>query len=499
MTKEPILNKEKHTQWQLNCSYTSLPKRFYSFGKESRFPEPSLIILNEPLLYELGLENVFEGMDESEKAQILAGNKVPESACLIHQAYAGHQYAHFTMLGDGRAILIGEQKKPDGTFVDIQIKGNGRSVFSRGGDGRATLGPMLREYLISEAMHALGIPSTRSLAVIKTGETVQREKALPGATLTRVASSHIRVGTFEFAAMGESSDVRALADYAIARHYPHILEEKEEQKYRLFLRNVIQRQASLIAKWQSVGFIHGVMNTDNMTISGESIDFGPCAFMDQYDPMTVFSSIDKRGRYRYENQPPVAQWNLARFAETLLPLLDDDVQQAVAIANEEIERFPSYYEQFRLSIMRDKLGLSDEQEDDKAFFDKLFSLMQLTKADYTNTFVRLTTLAGNLADRILDGTQELFEHPDFLKWLDTWTKRRGESTPQIVEKMQHANPFIIPRNYIVEKVLQASIDGDLAPFKSFLEAIQNPFDYHRSEEYQRIESVDPSYRTYCGT
>ena len=341
--KEEIM--ERQIMWDLENSYESLPKRFYTYAEKSNFPKPNLVLWNEKLAKELEFPDSI-GLSDMEKAEIFSGNEFLDGTSPIAQAYAGHQYGYLNMLGDGRAMLLGEKVLSSGERFDVQLKGSGRTVYSRGGDGRSSLAPMLREYLISEAMAALGIPSTRSLAVVTTGEDIRRESLLPGAVLTRVASSHIRVGTFQFAASLEPSNLRALADYTIRRHFLHLANEKEDEKYRLFLRAVIERQASLIARWQSVGFIHGVMNTDNMAISGETIDYGPCAFMDEYNPKTVFSSIDRHGRYRYENQPPIAQWNLARFAETLLPLLSENEEEALLIANEEIMKFKPLYEEF---------------------------------------------------------------------------------------------------------------------------------------------------------
>ena len=376
--------------WHLEHTYAELPQLFYSHAAPTAVREPRLAAFNRPLATLLGLE--LKALEGAEGAAIFAGNAVPEGGRPIAQAYAGHQFGHFTALGDGRAILLGEQITPSGDRVDIQLKGAGQTRFSRRGDGRAALGPMLREYIISEAMHALGIPTTRSLAVVKTGEPVYRETELDGAVLTRVAASHIRVGTMQWAAAHNDQDaVRALADYTRARHYPELADSPEP--HLALFDAILGRQARLIARWQLVGFIHGVMNTDNMALSGETIDYGPCAFMDRYDPATVFSSIDHGGRYAYANQPPVAQWNLARLAEAMLPLFDRDVDRAVERATAALDRFPDLFEQHWLDGMRAKLGLFTQEEGDKALVDDLLAWMQRRSADFTNTFRSLTERA----------------------------------------------------------------------------------------------------------
>ncbi|HPY36669.1 MAG TPA: YdiU family protein, partial [Clostridia bacterium] len=372
--------------WALENSYLELPEQFYSRQEPTPVKSPKLIICNNQAAAGLGLE--FNYLTSAEGVAILSGNIKPPNAAPIAQAYAGHQFGYFTMLGDGRALLLGEQLTPSGERVDIQLKGSGRTPYSRGGDGRAALGPMLREYIISEAMHALNIPTTRSLAVVATGEPVYRETTLKGAVLTRLAKSHIRVGTFEFAAFMLGIDaLKKLADYTIARHFPGLL--SDNRPYLALLREVVNRQALLISKWQLAGFIHGVMNTDNMSICGETIDYGPCAFMDEYDPKTVFSSIDTYGRYAYHNQPKIAQWNLARFAETILPLLNNDVENAKAEAEAELSRFDELFNEYWLRGMRLKLGLANEETGDKALVELLLELMQKYRADYTNTFLSL--------------------------------------------------------------------------------------------------------------
>lgn len=400
------------------------------------------------------------------------------------------------MLGDGRAALIGEQITPQGERVDIQLKGAGRTPYSRGGDGRAGLGPMLREYIISEAMHGLGIPTTRSLAVVTTGETIIRETEQPGAILTRVAASHLRVGTFQYvAAWGTVEDVRTLADYTLQRHYPEAV--SQENRYLFLLREVIGRQAELIAKWQLVGFIHGVMNTDNMALSGETIDYGPCAFMDVYHPETVFSSIDQQGRYAYGNQPGIASWNLARFAETLLPLLADDQEQAILLAEEEIADFKERSYHHWLSGMRAKLGIFNEEVEDVALIEDLLDLMQKYRADYTNTFRALT----------LEKLEEtaLFGAAEFTKWQELWQarlSRQQQSKEVSLQLMRNSNPAIIPRNHRVEEALQAAVQQeDYSVMERLLKALSNPYAYSpEQDEYSALpeESARP-YRTFCGT
>lgn len=480
--------------WNFEHSYARLPRKFFSEQKPTPVASPKLVIFNQSLAKSLGL-NV--EMLESEKgAALFAGNALPDGAFPIAQAYAGHQFGHFTMLGDGRAILIGEQLAPSGERVDIQWKGAGRTPYSRGGDGRAALGPMLREYVISEAMHALGIPTTRSLAVVTTGEAIRREKLLPGAVLTRVASSHLRVGTFEFAAQwGNASELRTLADYAIDRHFPEIAEEAD--KYFLFFQRVAERQASLIAKWQLVGFVHGVMNTDNMTISGETIDYGPCAFMDAYDLMTVFSSIDHQGRYAYGNQPGIGQWNLARFAEALLPLFHEEQEKAVEMAKEALSHYADAFDRHMLAGFRAKLGLFHEEEEDKKLIQRLLSLMEKHRADYTNTFKALTFESFDEMD--------WFAADEFQQWKKQWEarlKRQPQSKAEVRQFMKKSNPAVIPRNHRVEEALEAAVEQeDLSVLERFLDVLADPF-AHTPEQEEYAALPEPShypYRTYCGT
>ncbi len=482
------------TGWNFDNSYSHLPESFFTRQNPGPVNSPKLVILNEPLAEELGLE--ISALQSEEGIAAFAGNQIPEGAEPLAQAYAGHQFGHFTMLGDGRAVLIGEQITPKGERVDIQLKGSGRTPYSRGGDGRAALGPMLREYIISEAMHGLGIPTTRSLAVVTTGETIIRETLLPGAILTRVAASHIRVGTFQYAAgRGEIDDLRALADYTIKRHYPNI--KDNEYKYVSLLREVIKRQAALIAKWQLVGFIHGVMNTDNMTISGETIDYGPCAFMDQYDPSTVFSSIDREGRYAYANQPYIGGWNLARFAETLLPLLHENQEQAVQLAQETISGFTQLYQTNWLTGMRGKLGIFNEEEQDESLFEELLNLMHKYQADYTNTFRSLTYAQYD--------DNKLFGQPEFLQWKERWQARLGrqkETEEESNQLMQNSNPAVIPRNHRVEEALAAAVtQGDYSVMNELLQVLSNPYAHNPGqEEYCTLpEPSTRPYQTFCGT
>ncbi|MBV7274284.1 YdiU family protein [Clostridiaceae bacterium UIB06] len=482
------------TGWNLDNSYARLPKKFFTRQSLDPIREPRLVILNNKLAVSLGL-NV-QALQSNDGVSVFAGNQLPDGALPLAQAYAGHQFGHFTMLGDGRALLLGEQITPKGKRVDIQLKGSGRTPYSRGGDGRASLGPMLREYIISEAMKGLGIPTTESLAVVETGETVVRETEQPGAILTRVAASHIRVGTFEYAAQwGTVKELQALADYVLQRHYIGI--GVDEDRYLLLLKEVIKRQAELIAKWQLVGFIHGVMNTDNMTVSGETIDYGPCAFMDTYDPATVFSSIDIHGRYAYGNQPNIAAWNLARFAETLLPLLHDNEDQAVRMAEDAISDFADLYNNNWLAGMRAKLGIFNEESQDESLIENLLNIMQKHGADYTNTFQALTV------DKVSD--IEMFDTEEFIQWYKLWKARLGrqqESKDSSHKLMKSSNPAVIPRNHRVEEALEAAVKrGDYSVMERLLEVISNPYAYSQ-EQMEYATLPEPSacpYRTFCGT
>lgn len=479
---------------KLENTYCELPNIFYSKEIPEKILNPKLVEFNKELAEDLGLDLKFLNSDEG--IQYLVGNKLLEGSTPIAQAYAGHQFGHFTMLGDGRAILLGEFISRNGQRFDIQLKGAGKTKYSRGGDGKAALGPMLREYIISEGMYGLKIPTTRSLAVISTGENVIREEILEGALLVRIAKSHIRVGTFQFARnFGDVEDLKKLADYTLNRHFKK--DTYEGNPYLYLLKEVINNQAKLISKWQVVGFIHGVMNTDNMTISGETIDYGPCAFMDSYDINTVFSSIDINGRYAYGNQPKIGVWNLTRFAESLLPLLDDDIDNAIKIAEEALSNYGKLYNEYYFNGMRAKLGLFNKEEEDENLILSLLTIMNKFKADYTNTFLNLTL--GNLEE------MSIFKSDDFKKWYESWQARlakQNKSRDEIKKLMQSNNPTVIPRNYIVENAIKAAVNNnDYSVINKLLEALKNPYDYSNiSEEYSKIPEV-PScpYKTYCGT
>ena len=474
-------------------SYLSLPDGFYSPLNPVPVSAPEMVILNTDLAASLGLD--FSKISEQEQAALFAGNNLPEGSQSFAQAYAGHQFGHFTMLGDGRAHVLGEHVTPSGDRFDIQFKGSGRTPYSRRGDGRAALGPMLREYMISEAMHALGISTTRSLAVVTSGEEVYRETALPGAILTRIAASHIRVGTFEFAgAQGDPALIETLLDYTINRHDPGL--KKDQNKALAFLQAVMERQADLITQWMRVGFIHGVMNTDNMTISGETIDYGPCAFMDAYDPNTVFSSIDHRGRYAYANQPVIGQWNLSRLAEALLPLIDQDDKKAIERATQMIGRFPDLYKQKWLDMMRAKLGLFGRQQDDTRLISDVLNWMQTRHADYTNTFRDLST--GEKPE------DKIYSDKTFQDWFEAWQARLQKNDQPLqasVELMQKTNPAVIPRNHNVEDALDAATAGDLKPFYDLLTVLIKPYEHERADpKYQDPPaSSERVYQTFCGT
>ncbi|MGO4544974.1 YdiU family protein [Paenibacillus sp. 2TAB23] len=480
--------------WNFDNSYATLPETLFTRMTPPPVSSPAIMILNERLAADLGLNA--EALRRGEGTAVLAGNQIPEGAAPLAQAYAGHQFGHFNRLGDGRALLLGEQITPKGERVDIQLKGSGRTPYSRGGDGRAALGPMLREYIMSEAMEALGIPTTRSLAVVATGELIFRETQQTGAILTRVAASHIRVGTFQYIAnWGTREELQQLADYTLLRHYPQAAEH--ENRYLALLQEVVNGQAALIAKWQLVGFIHGVMNTDNMALSGETIDYGPCAFMDMYDPSTVFSSIDANGRYAYGNQPHIAAWNLARFAETLLPLLHEDEEEAVLLAEDAISDFIALFKRNWLAGMRAKLGLFNEESEDENLINSLLHLMKEQDADYTNTFRSLTL--GKKEVTGLLGTAE------FAEWQVEWharLSRQQETKEEAQQLMRSSNPALIPRNHRVEEALQAAVnENDLTVMLRFLEALSNPYAYSADQEPFADLPAQSSYpyQTYCGT
>ncbi|HLX14476.1 MAG TPA: YdiU family protein [Bradyrhizobium sp.] len=483
-------------------TYAALPDGFFARVEPTPVAAPRLIKLNRPLAVQLGLDP--DRLESPEGAEILAGKRVPNGAEPIAMAYAGHQFGHFVpQLGDGRAILLGEVIDADGVRRDIQLKGSGPTPFSRRGDGRAALGPVLREYIVSEAMAALGIPTTRSLAAVITGESVMRETVLPGAVLTRVASSHIRVGTFQyFAARGDTEGVRRLADHVIARHYPQTA--NAEHPYRALLESVIARQARLIAQWLLVGFIHGVMNTDNTSISGETIDYGPCAFMDTYDPAAVFSSIDEQGRYAYANQPRIALWNLTRLAECLLPLFCDDqdkaIEQAQSILGEFAPRFAAAYQRG----LRQKIGLLSERDGDEALVQDLLDAMAANQADFTLTFRGLCEAALDAAyDQKL---RQLFADPAaYDGWAVRWRQRLNDEPRAPAERasaMRAVNPAFIPRNHRIEAVIQAAVvNDDFAPFEELVNVLSKPYEDQPAlsayadppKPHQRV------LQTFCGT
>jgi uncharacterized protein YdiU (UPF0061 family) len=469
-----------------------LPELAVPWQAES-VPDPQLLVLNEPLAAELGLDPAF--LRSPDGLGLLVGTAVPEGALPVAQAYAGHQFGGFApRLGDGRALLLGEIANADGRLRDLHLKGSGRTPFARAGDGLAAVGPMLREFVVSESMHALGIPTTRSLAVVGTGRPVRRETLLPGAVLARVASSHLRVGSFQYArATGDSGLLRRLADHAISRHHPDA--SAADNPYLALFESVVSAQASLVARWMLVGFVHGVMNTDNMTVSGETIDYGPCAFMEGFDPATVYSSIDTGGRYAYGNQPVVAQWNLARLAEAVLPLLDDDEERAVALAVEALARFPDEYGAAWSAGMRAKLGLPDGLEEDLAtgLVEQLLTLLQASRVDHTSFFRAL----GQAARGDAEPARGLFlDLAAFDGWVESWRALDPDA-----EAMDRVNPVYIPRNHLVEEALAAATAGDMGPLARLLEAVSGPFDVRPGLERYAEPAPDDfgSYRTFCGT
>jgi uncharacterized protein YdiU (UPF0061 family) len=475
-------------------SYAALPERFFARVAPTPVTAPRLIKLNQALAQQLRLD--VDWLTSSEGTNFLAGQTVPDGADPIATAYAGHQFGHFVpQLGDGRAILLGEVVDRDGVRRDLQLKGAGRTPFSRRGDGRAALGPVLREYVVSEAMAALGIPTTRALAAVETGEGVQREIMLPGAVLTRVASSHIRIGTFQFfAARDDQAAIRLLADHVIARHYPDAA--ADPSPYRALLKLVIERQAALVAKWMHIGFIHGVMNTDNMSIAGETIDYGPCAFMDAYDPDAVFSSIDATGRYAYANQPRIAQWNLTRLAECLLPLLDSDQAAAIEFAKAALNGFSAVFDAAYTLGMHAKFGLPGGAEDD-VLIGEFFALMAQNQADFTLAFRRLCDAAdGDVAE-----LRAMFAEPTaFDGWMLKWRQRRSPSSPDGAA-LRKINPAFIPRNHRIEAVIEAALRADLAPFEQIVTVLARPYD-EQPQFSAYLEPPGPEQRvlqTFCGT
>jgi len=487
-------NFKNNIGWRFDNTYSSLSEAMLSRLLPVPVKSPKLIILNKELSKELDLN--FSSTNKEELASIFAGNLLPEGTESIAQAYAGHQFGHFTMLGDGRAIIIGEHITKNNKRFDIQFKGSGLTPYSRNADGRAALSPMLREYIISEAIHALNISTTRSLAVVTTGEDVIRETPMPGAILTRVASSHIRVGTFQYAAMLNNKILlKNLVNYAINRHYPY-LKGKDNLPVEL-LKAVIQKQVELITNWMRVGFIHGVMNTDNMTISGETIDYGPCAFMDNYDPETVFSSIDLEGRYSYFNQPGIAKWNLSRFAETLIPLIDEKEDKAIEIAKEEIDNFGTLYKKHWLQMMKNKIGLLDEDTQDKNLINNLLDWMHKNNADYTNTFCSL--MKKDIKKK------KLFQDKNFIDWYKRWIVRLSKNKKPIetsLKLMSSNNPLIIPRNHKVEECLKlATNQANLKPIHNLLKYLKKPYENQLGiSEFQTAPKLNrKKYKTFCGT
>ena len=475
--------------WNLQSSYTQISDKLFSELKPDAVTNPSTVIVNNELAEKLGLN--LKGISEEDLSNLFSGNSLPYGSKPFAQAYAGHQFGQFTILGDGRAHIVGEQVTPEGEIFDIQYKGSGRTPYSRGGDGKAALGPMLREYLISEAMYYLGIPTTRSLAVVETGEKVYREVPLKGSILTRVASSHIRIGTFQFlAAHKDYEGMKSLLDFSIKRHFSNL--KFSENLAIEFIKAVMQKQINLIVEWMRVGFIHGVMNTDNSTISGETIDYGPCAFMDHYDANTVFSSIDTQGRYSFANQPSIIQWNLVRLAECLLPLIDKDEKRSIEIAQNLINTFSSLFKDKWLQMMKKKLGIKDQSEDDEELINNLIKWMQQKKPDFTNTFCNLMNY--DHAD------DEEFEDDEFNNWKREW-KKRVESK-EYLDVMISCNPTLIPRNYLVEEALsEAETDGKFDKFNELNAIISSPYQLKKVNiKYLETPSkTNIPYKTFCGT
>jgi uncharacterized protein YdiU (UPF0061 family) len=489
-------DKKSPAGWSFDNSYARLPEALFSRVLPEPVARPAMAVFNRRLARDLGLD---ESILAERGADIFAGNRLPEGAEPIAQAYAGHQFGHFTNLGDGRAVLLGEHLAPGGERWDIQLKGSGQTPYSRRGDGRAALGPMLREYIISEAMHALGIPTTRSLAVATTGEQIVREDLLPGAVLTRVAASHIRVGTFEYAhALGDRAALEALTLHTLRRHYPE-LAGADCPALALF-HAVLERQAGLVAQWLCVGFVHGVMNTDNMALSGETIDYGPCAFIDTYDPATVFSSIDRGGRYAYGNQPDIVHWNLARLAEALLPLIDGDKDRAVAAAEEVLGKFPGRFRAHYRSGLRRKLGFLTEEDGDFDLAGEFLDWMKTARADFTNSFAALGKL---LETGVVEGP--LSKAGAALgRWQEKWQarlRRQPKSKDEAAAAMRCANPLVIPRNHRVEEALEAAASGDFAVMQRLVQALEHPGRETAANEPYRIAPHASSvpYRTFCGT
>ena len=483
---------KNNINWNFDNSYSRLSNTFKENIRPIGVKNPELVLINLDLAQELNLN--FTKIDKHELSALFTGNILPEGSNTIAQAYAGHQFGHFTMLGDGRAVLIGEHLTKSNKRYDVQYKGSGKTAFSRNGDGRAALGPMLREYIISEAMHNLNIPSTRSLAVAKTGEKIIRDNPLQGAILTRIASSHIRVGTFQYVAARDKRDeLEIFLNYVVERHYPELVDSK---KKALDLLNVlINKQIDLVVNWMRVGFVHGVMNTDNMTISGETIDYGPCAFMDTYDPKTVFSSIDKMGRYAYCNQPSITKWNLSRFAECLIPLINRDQDQAIKSATKLINTFEKKYEERWMSMMRKKLGLQGTDDKDKFLIVDLLTWMHQNKVDYTNTFCYLMDLK--------EYDDDIYKDNDFQNWKKNWRERLrlNDNNPEkYISLMRTVNPLVIPRNNKVEKALEFAEKGDYSFLKKIISILKEPYKLSQDKlDYQNPGPQQKNYQTFCGT
>lgn len=502
--------------WNFNNSYTLLPEPLFSPTLPTPVAAPATVLLNQRLAKKLGLD--FSTTTQEELAAFFSGNTLPPGAMPIAQAYAGHQFGGFNMLGDGRAILLGEQMAPGGKRFDIQLKGAGPSVYSRRGDGRATLSAVLREYLMSEAMYHLGIPTTGSLAATLTGEQVRRETMQPGGVLTRVAASHIRVGTFEYIARFESKEVlETFVEYTIQRHYPLLADA--ENKALALLEAVLERQVHLITHWMRVGFIHGVMNTDNMSIAGETIDYGPCAFMNRYHPATAYSAIDVQRRYAYANQPPIAQWNLARLAGSLLPLIHDTPEKGIELAQPIINNFPTLYHTAWLQMMRQKLGWAGEQTDDADLITALLDWMEGQNADYTNTFLLLQAQLAHTDEPTAmalwmekyavigkaDAREQEYDEATFKKWLLQWRQRvaaLGQTDAAALQMMQAVNPFFIPRNHQVEAALAAATQQqDYTLFNKLITVLSNPYQAQEGKEAYQMPPVDDEqgYQTFCNT
>ena len=487
----PLPSHWANFRWE--STYARLPNLLHKRQEPTPVPEPKLVILNEPLAVELGVD--ITALASPEGAAVLAGNIAIEGLEPLAQAYAGHQFGHFTVLGDGRAILLGEHRTPSGKLVDVQWKGAGPTEFSRRGDGRLALGPALREFIVSEALAALGIPTTRSLAVVATGESVMREESLPGAVLTRIASSHVRVGTFQFAFITRDEDAfKSLVAFCMARHYPELGNSLSPENVIHFFAKVVQRQADLVAKWLSVGFVHGVMNTDNTTISGEAIDFGPCAFLDTYDPNAVFSSIDRGARYAFAQQPGIVGWNLARLGDTLIPLMGKTSEAGEAAANAMMETFNETFGASLSKAFGPKLGIAKPRPEDMALLDELLTIAAKEKMDFNNLWLSLTDL----------GPDSAAIPPAIGDWSKKWAVRlrdEGTSAADAKLRMQKVNPVVILRNHRVEHALARATEGDLAPFYQLLAAVRDPF--HDSKAARELGAApaqpNPNYQTFCGT